>query len=434
MKKKKSRLNSLFPILTAGLLLTQQAQTEEKTLELWTWYPPESVLNKVIDGFETDHPGVKVNLNLFEASAYQDRMPLALASGDPMDIVAVQTSTMVDLVKDDLSPLPPLFATHTDQDITALISEKALNQARGLSSDGELYIAPLGILGSVAVYYNARLLEELNLDIPRTRSDLAHFVTRVKEQRPDLLPFSFTGANWFIDEITLTVAEQVKPGFFDSIRYQRGGRWDDDAWITAFNAVVSAYDDGFFSRDALDLDYSRANELFQQGKAVALIQGTWESGLLSTPYRKENGIALDNVVAAGLPVLTTTGQPAIRSFIEVGLAIPKQAQNLRLSTLFVEYMSTGKGVALWSESLFVVPTAKNFNLPDRLFNTARAKASYEEISALLQNPGSNRNNVSDFAAVAGDAIIAGIIKGASADTQAAYLQAEWESGRYSNAE
>ena len=314
-----------------------------------------------------------------------------------------------------------------------LLSENALAQAASLASDGELYIAPMGVLGSAAVYYNADMLDAIGVEMPTTRAEMITFVEAVNAYDSDLLPYSFTGANWFLDEITLTIAEQGAPGFFNSIRYEQGGSWDSPEYAAAFDAVTSAYADGIFSKDTLDLDYGRAAELFQQGQAVAYIQGTWENGVLSAPFREGNNIPLDNVVGSPLPVMVEGGEPSIRSFIEVALAVPAQAENPDLSVKFIEFMTAGDGVATWADTLFAVPAAKDFTLPDGIFSTEGSKAGYEAIAAQLLNPGSDRNNVSDFSAAAGDAIISSILTGASTADQITFLQSEWESGRYSNA-
>ena len=417
----------------AALSMASPLAAQDTTLEVWTWFPSEDVMTKIIDAFEASHPGIDVNLNLFESSAYQDRMPLALASGDAMDVVAVQTSTMVELVRGDLLPLLPLFEEHGSAPLPDLLSESALSQAAGLASDGELYIAPMGVLGSAAVYYNADMLEAIGVEMPTTREEMAAFVEAVNAYDADLLPYSFTGANWFLDEITLTIAEQGAPGFFNSVRYEQGGSWDSPEYSAAFDAITSAYADGIFSEDTLDLDYGRAAELFQQGQAVAYIQGTWENGVLSAPFRADNSIPLENVVGSPLPVMIDGGEPAIRSFIEVALAVPAQAENPDLSVQFIEFMTAGDGVEAWADTLFAVPAANDFSLPDGIFNTEGSKASYEAIAAQLLNPASDRNNVSDFSSAVGDAIISSILTDASTEDQVTYLQSEWESGRYSNA-
>lgn len=416
-----------------GVLLAGNATAQDKTvLNFWTWSPAEPVVQKIITAFEAENPGVDVQLTFLESTAYQDRLPLALSSGDAIDVAAVQTSTMVKLVKEYLEPLPPLFSQYASASVDELYSEKALAQARLLAGDDTVYIAPFGVLGSVVAFYNVDLMDELGLAVPRTRDELAAFVATVKEKRPDLVPVSFTGANWFLDEIANTVTEQGSPGFFNSVRYNQGGKWDSPEYKAAFDAVVGMYKDGIFGRDTLDLDYGRATELFQRGQAVAFLQGTWESGILSAPYREANGIALANVTAAGLPVLVEGGKPAIRSFIEVGLAVPKNSPNKELATKFVQFVTAGAGVNQWSDSLLVVPTAKGYTIDPSIFSTDKAALGYAEISGLLLNPASDRNNVSDFSAVTGDAIIDSVLNGTDSQAQVEHLQSEWTSGRYSN--
>ncbi|MGJ8624149.1 MAG: ABC transporter substrate-binding protein [Yoonia sp.] len=417
----------------AAIMLASPLAAQDTTLEVWTWFPSEDVMTKIIDAFEAENPGIDVNLNLFESSAYQDRMPLALASGDAMDVVAVQTSTMVELVRADLMPLPALFDAYGSAPLADLLTETALAQAAALASDDEVYIAPMGILGSAVVYYNGDMLDEMGIEMPTNRAEMMAFVEAVAAYNPDLLPYSFTGANWFLDEITLTIAEQGTPGFFNSVRYNQGGSWDSPEYAMAFDAITSAYADGIFAADTLDLDYGRAAELFQQGQAVAYIQGTWENGMMSAPFRAANSIPLENVVGSPLPVMVEGGAPAIRSYIDVALAVPAQAQNPELSVQFIEFMTAGGGVASWADTLFVVPSAKDFTLPDGIFNSDAAQASYDSIADLLVNPTSDRNNVSDFSAAVGDAIITAILTDASTQDQITQLQSEWESGRYSNA-
>ena len=120
----------------AALALAGPLAAQDRTLEVWTWYPSEAVMTKIGDAFEAANPGVTVNLNLFDSAGYQDKMPLALSSGDPMDVVAVQTSTMVETVRGDLLPLGPLFDEHASAPLADLLSPSTLAQAANLASDG----------------------------------------------------------------------------------------------------------------------------------------------------------------------------------------------------------------------------------------------------------------------------------------------------------
>jgi raffinose/stachyose/melibiose transport system substrate-binding protein len=291
----------------------------------------------------------------------------------------------------------------------------------------------MGTLGSVAAYYNLDLMKGLGLSVPKNRAELVAFVKTIKDKRPDLVPVAFTGANWFLDEICDTVIEQGAPGWFSEVRYNKGGKFDSPEAKAGFDATVGLFKDGIFGKDMLDIDYGRSVELFQQGKAVMFLQGTWEMGNLSAPFRKANGVKLDNVTVSPLPVMIDGGKPAIRSFIEVGLAVPKKSEHKAEAMKFLQFVTTGEGVSQWDDTLFVVPSKQGYTLPKTIFSSEQTAKDYEAVADLLLNAASDRNNVSDFSNVVGDALIKSITSGTPSGEQLKYLQSEWDSGRYSNA-
>lgn len=428
--------NSKLAVFTAVLAASgaSWAMAADKTkINFWTWAPPAPVVDKAVAAFEKANPSIDVNVTFLESTAYQDRLPLALSSGDPVDVAAVQTSSMVKLVKDYLEPLPELYDQYGTAPIDKQLAPKALDQAKLLSSDGKLYIAPMGTLGSVVAYYNLDLMKQLGLTVPKDRAELAAFVKTIKAKRPDLVPVAFTGANWFLDEISDTIIEQGAPGWFNKLRYNKGGKFDGPDFKAGFDATVGLYKDGIFGKDTLDLDYGRAVELFQQGNVVMFLQGTWEMGALSAPFRKTNGLKLNNVTVSPLPVMVDGGKPAIRSFIEVGLSVPKNSKHKAEAMKFIQFMTTGDGVGQWGDTLFVVPSMQGYKLPNDIFSSEQSAKDYGVVADLLLNASSDRNNVSDFSNVVGDAIIKSITSGTPTDEQAKYLQGEWDSGRYSNA-
>ena len=126
------------------------------------------------------------------------------------------------------------------------------------------------------------------------------------------------------------------------------------------------------------------------------------------------------------------GTPSIRSYIEVGLSVPIESGHKAEAVEFIEFIVNGGGVDIWSKNLFMVPTKIGHVLPGEVFSDEASRTGYEEIAALLANPGSDRNNVSDFSAMVGDTIIDSILNGTDSASQVEHLQREWRSGRYSN--
>src|ERR1035437_9600521 len=136
------------------------------TIKFWTWFPPLESTQKMIAQFEKENPGITVELTELESTVYQAKLPLTLAGSEKVDLVAVQTSTMVDQIKGNLQPLTPLLNQYVGPDCAKQVNPKGIEQSKKLASDGQQYIMPLGSLGSAIGYYNAEIFKKYNLTVP----------------------------------------------------------------------------------------------------------------------------------------------------------------------------------------------------------------------------------------------------------------------------
>lgn len=134
---------TVLTTLLAGTCAASALAADKTTLNFWTWAPPAPVIDKAVAAFEKENPSIDVKVTFLESTAYQDRLPLALSSGDQIDVAAIQTSSMVKLVKDYLEPLPALYDKYGTAPIDKQLSAKALDQAKLLAGDDKLYIAPM---------------------------------------------------------------------------------------------------------------------------------------------------------------------------------------------------------------------------------------------------------------------------------------------------
>jgi raffinose/stachyose/melibiose transport system substrate-binding protein len=130
-----------------------------------------------------------------------------------------------------------------------------------------------------------------------------------------------------------------------------------------------------------------------------------------------------------LPVLENGGTASLRSFIEIGLAVPKSAEHPAEAMKLLQFLVLGNGVDVWGPMLIEVPSRLDYTLPAAVLTTDAAKSGYDTLVKLLANPASDRNNVSAFSTVAGNGIIQ-VVNGTDPAQVAANLQKEWDSGRY----
>ncbi|MYS85375.1 ABC transporter substrate-binding protein [Embleya scabrispora] len=397
------------------------------TLKYSTWFPTDATLKKTIAAFEAANPNIKVDLQLSTNSDYQKKLPLALNSGQKLDLVGVQTSAMAEQLHAKLTPIADLGI---GDEVLNQLAPKALDQSRKLVKDGKLYFIPMGRLGSAAMFYNKDMLDRAGVTtVPRTMAELKEAVTKVKATAPDSIPVVMAGDSWFQDEVALTVAGQTTPTLFNDIRYGKG-RWDNEAYVGALRDYAGLYKDGTLSKDTLDLTGTRATELFASGKSAFYVGGTWDAGMLSPGYRSANKIDIKDVGAAALPVLNPTATPSLRGFIETGLAVPKNSKHPKEAAELLKFLTVGDGVSVWGADLGLFPSKKDFALAPDVLSTETAKTGYTALQQLVDSSVGERNNMSDFTVVAGDTVKK-VIQGSDPSSEAKKLQEEFTSGRYS---
>ncbi|MGC0419924.1 ABC transporter substrate-binding protein [Embleya sp. AB8] len=431
------RLTTALAVLTVtGLLATACGNSGDDkatsadgkvTLKYWTWFPTDATLKKTIAAFEASHPNIKVDLQLNTNSDYQKKLPLALNSGQKLDLVGVQASAMADQLANKLTPVTDLGI---GDDVLGQVAPAALAQSRKLVKDGKLYFIPMGRLGSAAMFYNKDLLDKAGVTtVPKTMAELKDAVAKVKQSTPDTIPVAMAGDSWFQDEVALTIAGQTAPTLFDDIRYNKG-RWDDERYIGALRDYAGLYKDGTLGKDTLDLDGTRATQLFATGKSAFYFGGTWDAGMLSPTYRQANKIEIKDVGAAALPLVNPAGTPSLRGFIETGLAVPKNAKHPKEAAELLKFLTVGDGVQVWGADLGLIPVKQNFVLPPDVLTSDAGRTGYTAIQDLVAKPASDRNNMSDFSTITGDTVKK-VIQGSDPKSEAKKLQDEFTSGRYS---
>jgi raffinose/stachyose/melibiose transport system substrate-binding protein len=405
-------------------------QTQELvTLKYQTWNPSETALRPILDQFEKENPNIKVELTVSESTVYQQKLPLALNSGEAIDVVGVQAGLMVEQIRANLQPMDQLMAKYAGSDWESAFVPSNLEIARSQATDGGLYFIPMGRLGSAVGFYNGAIFDELGLKVPQTYAELVAVAKTIREKKPDVMPMVFPGDNWFQDELLLTIVGQDDPSFFNNIRY-KDGKWDTASYIQALTEYKQMYTDGVLSLDNQDIDYGQASKLFYTGKAAMYFNGTWEAGLLSAPFRATNKIDLTDVGLMALPTFTATGTPSLRSYIELGLGVPVSSKHPAEAIKLIQYLLEGPGLAGVAKTFIVVPSKVDFVLDDSLLTTQRARDGYALLAKLINNPAGDRNNLSALSAQIGNEIQAMITTGVSPEDTAKTIQADYASGRY----
>ena len=417
------------PATTPATTATTPSSAAPVNLTYWTWFPSDTTLNKVIAAYQSTHPGVTITLREFEAADYQKQLPLALSGGEAIDIVGVQVSAMTNTVNTVLRPVSE-WESYLPANWRTLVEAKPIEQAQNVSKDKVLYDIPMGSLGSAIMYYNAAMLAELKIPVPKTLADLAAAAKTIATAKPDVTPVVNAGDPYWQEEMLFSIAGQTNPTLSDDIFY-KGTPWNDPRLVQALEDYKSMFTSGALDVATLSLKNPRPTELFTSGKAAFYFDGSWQNSLLSAAYRDANKIGLTDVGAAGVPVIQANGTPSVRAFAEGGLAIPKTSKHVAEAADFIAYMTMGDGVALWAPDLVLSPSKSGFVPGSDVLASQAAKDGFQAVAGLINAAQSNRDSNQDFLnSVEGNNIL-NVLRGTmTAQAAADDMQTQWTSGRY----
>lgn len=407
------------------------AAGQSVTLNYWTWFPAQATLQKSIDAFEAANPDIKINLREFSNTDYQKELPLALNGGQSLDIVGVQISAMTNTVRTRLRPVSD-WQSDLPAGWQGEINSTMLGQTQKIAKDDTLYSIPMGSIGSAVVYANQDLLAKAGVSaVPATSAELSADVARIKAAEPGVAPVTFSGESWWQDEMFFTVADQIDPKLSDEL-YTSKVAWNSSQTVEALAAYQNLFSSGTLDKGTLSLKEADADNAFNSGKAVFLVEGSWNSSVLSSGYRQANGITLGDVGAGGFPVVVPGGQPTVRTYAEGGLAIPKSSKYTAQAAKFIAFMTTGAGVSTWASDLVLVPSLNGYQVDQSVLTTPAARNGYAAIQALINAGGSGRGEYSTtFTSNVLDNSLLDVARGqVSPQNEANTLQAAWTSGRY----
>lgn len=146
----------------------QQASGESVTLEFAQWWEPElpkGDFRSLMDEFESENPGIKVNLLSAPYSSTKDQIVAGAASGQMSDVVGLDGAWVSDFVKQGaIANLSDLMKS-TNYDDSQLVSQVKLN--------GSAYMIPV-VNFVYPVFINDDLLSAAGIkSAPTTRTEFA---------------------------------------------------------------------------------------------------------------------------------------------------------------------------------------------------------------------------------------------------------------------
>jgi raffinose/stachyose/melibiose transport system substrate-binding protein len=344
----------------------------------------------------------------------------------------VQIAAMTNTVDKNLRPVSQ-WESYLPADWQSKINSTMLTQTQDAASDSTLYELPMGSIGDPVMYSNQALLAKAGITAePTTGAELAADVKKIKAAEPGIEPVTFSGEGWFQEDILFALLNQINPHLSDEV-YQGKVAWNSPQMIKALTEYQNMFSAGTLDTGVLSQVEADADDAFNSGKAAFLVEGSWDSSVLSASYRKANGINISDVGGGAFPAVMPGGSPAVRTYAEGGLAIPKDSKHVAQAAKFIQFMTLqGQGESTWAPDLVLVPSLNGYTVPSSVLTSPAARSGYAAIQKLIGDDVSGRGvYTTNFTSNVLDPSLANVARGhTTPKAEAAALQSAWVSGRY----
>jgi raffinose/stachyose/melibiose transport system substrate-binding protein len=256
-----------------------------KVLKLWHYEGPDSAMgvawNQAIKEFEATHPGVKVK---FEAKGFeqiQKTAPMVLNSKDAPDLMEYNKGNATAGLLSRQGLLTDLTAEVTKRGWDKLISPNvqtiAKYDAKG-TMGGDKWFGVPNYAEYLQVYYNKKLFEENNVEVPATFAEFTAVLDAFAKK--GITPLANAGAEYmgqqYLYQLALSKADQNWVNAYE--RYTGKVNFHDPAWTYAANTFADWVKRGYIAKNSVSRKAEDAGVAFMQGKFPMMFSGSWWFG------------------------------------------------------------------------------------------------------------------------------------------------------------
>lgn len=303
-------------------------------LELYSWRTEDrEAYEKIIEVFEEQNPGIKVNFQPYESTEYNTILTNALVSGTGPDIAQLRPYSGSRTIADNDYLLPLDDVDGIDE-----IDESYLEAAKG--SDGKVYGVPLTLNAGV-IFYNQNIFEELGLSVPETWEEFIEVSKELKNN--DIVPIAQGGRDAYLLSMLHGVISPTAygQGFVDDVM-------DGNAELTDSRMVTSLVRmeelEEFLPKDFIALDDNDAQAMFYAEEAAMYINGdyrleTFESNIPDIPIDVITGFKDEN------------GEAPVMTWVDSSYGIVEGSKNEEEALKFIKFMTTQEFGQLFSDNL-----------------------------------------------------------------------------------
>jgi raffinose/stachyose/melibiose transport system substrate-binding protein len=290
----------------------------------------------ITKAFHEEYPNITVKFDPTNPPDYNATLRTQLETGTGPDLFFVRSFATGRELFDNgyiasLKDLPGIYDHFTDA-----------SRAPWATDDGEPYAVPI-IAVSHGIYYNEDLFAANGLSVPATWEELLAAAQKLKDA--GVIPFANgTKDAWDINEVVMMQLIPSDIGGYDGrMAYLNGERCFNDAdMVEAFQRIQDLkpfLPDGFEA-----ISYYDAQQLFAQGQAAMMFDGSWSIGGFQKDATDFKWSVFYTPPPAGKDMYVTF-------HIDAAIGANAASKNLEAAMTFLEWLETPKFAELLGNQL-----------------------------------------------------------------------------------
>lgn len=245
-------------------------ETDNITAEIW---------QNIIDSFEADNPGIKVEKVLATGDDRAAFWKTMLSSGSFPDVV---------IEAERLATMEGIF-TEVPQEIQELFEESTLCEY-----NGKCITVPSFKQYKMQCYYNKAMFAELGLEEPTTWDEFMNVCQTIKDAGEIPLMCGGTGDIWATGEpywiaVGDTALLAKYPDFNKELK-EGTNTWNNETTIAVLTNWQDMVNKAYYYEGAMSLSYSQAAEEFKKGTAAMMVDGSWLAAGLDSESNEDFGV------------------------------------------------------------------------------------------------------------------------------------------------
>ena len=313
------------------------------TLSGWQSNPNEKqLLEEVLNKFAAQHPTIKVKHEVIN-DQYMDVIKTRLIGDAAPDVFYL-----------DAFEAPLLMEYGVLESLNSYITEQvdlddfqpALLQAFQLN--GQTYGLPKDF-STLVLFYNKNAFKEAGIEQPpKTWDELREYSKRLSIDK------NRDGRN---EQYGFGLSPELSRQYFMITAF--GGRLIDQRGYATFASakslkglqlIIDQYRKDKSSAQPSDVGANSGSEIFGQGKAAMIIEGSW-----AIPYLKET---FPNLEFATTEVPTVANKKGTMAYT-VAYVMNKKSKHKKAAWQLISYLTSKEGMTAWASEGLVIPTRKS---------------------------------------------------------------------------